>query len=214
MKTILTLTIVGLLGSCSLSQRQSSTPVAVSSPTPSTTDEGLPAMSYEQMLPEVARLSKQARIPNLRDMNLSEGQTELRLWKAFGLAYPRCFILKIDNANSAASFVSPKVVGNKALFHKGNPVYVNTPLNAPHSGWENLLGYLKQKGIDSSIELALDKRYMPYPDAEELVLEMKTGSRHTMAYYIDSTVTADGKKAFAICEKLQNDFDIQLACKL
>jgi hypothetical protein len=55
---------------------------------------------------------------------------------------------------------------------------------------------------------------MPYPDAEELVLEMKTGSHHTMAFYIDSTGTPDGKKAFAICKKLQNEFDIQLACKL
>ena len=105
------------------------------------------------------------------------------------------------------------VVGNKAVFHKGNPIYVNTPLNAPHSGWVNLLAYLKQNGIDSSINLALDKRYELYPDAESLILEMKTGSRHTMAHYIDSTVSDDGKKAFAICEKIQNEFDIQLACK-
>ena len=71
-----------------------------------------------------------------------------------------------------------------------------------------LLGYLKQNGIESSIKLSVDKRYLPYPDAEALVLEMKTGSRHTMAYYIDSTVTPDGKKAFAICDKVQNEFDI------
>jgi len=171
-------------------------------------------MSYEDMLPKVAGLSNQASIPNLKDFSLPDDQTEIRLWKAFGLAYPRCFVLKIENGNPAASFVSPKIVGNKGVFRKGNPVYINAPLNAPHSGWETLLGYFKQNGIESSIKLSVDKRYMPYPDAEALVLEMKTGSRHTMAYYIDSTVTPDGKKAFAICEKVQNEFDIQLACKL
>jgi hypothetical protein len=72
---------------------------------------------------------------------------------------------------------------------------------------------LKENGIDSSINLALDKRYYSDPDVEALILEMKSGSRHMLAYYIDSTVTADGKKAFAVCEKLQNEFDIQLACK-
>lgn len=214
MKTILTMTIVALLGSCSFADRQSPVPVAVNSSTPQATDEGLPAMSYEEMLPKVAGLSNQASIPNLKDISLPDDQTEIRLWKAFGLAYPRCFVLKIDNGNPAASFVSPKLVGNKAVFRKGNPVYSNAPLNAPHSGWETLLGYLKQNGIESSIRLSVDKRYMPYPDAEALVLEMKTGSRHTMAYYIDSTVTPEGKKAFAICEKVQNEFDIQLACKL
>jgi hypothetical protein len=166
------------------------------------------------MLPEVVRLAKQAGIPNLKDMNLSDTQTEIRLWKGFGLAYPRCFVLKIDSGKPTASFVSPKTLGNRAGLHKGNPVYLNTPLNAPHSGWENLLGYLKQNGIDSSIRLALDKRYMPYPDAEALLLEMKTGARHTLVYYIDSTITDDGQKAFYICKRIQKEFDIPLACKM
>ena len=214
MKTLLTMTIFALLGSCSFADRQSPEPLAVNSATPAPTDEGLLTMSYEQMLPKVAGLSKQASIPNLKDLSLPDAQTEIRLWKAFGLAYPRCLVLKIDNGNPAASFVTPKIVGNKAVFRKRNPVYINVPLNAPHSGWENLLAYLKQNGIDSTIGLVVDKRYLPYPDAEALVLEMKTGSRHTMVYYIDSTVTPNGKKAFAICENLQNEFDIQLACKL
>src|SRR5687768_6975972 len=123
MKIILTMTIVALLGSCSFANRQSFAPVAVNSSTPSATDEGLLAMSYEEMLPKVAGLSNQASIPNLKDISLSDDQTEIRLWKAFGLAYPRCFVLKIDNGNPAASFVSPKIVGNKAVFRKGNPVY-------------------------------------------------------------------------------------------
>jgi hypothetical protein len=213
MKTVLTLIVVGLLASCSATYTQSPATVAVNSPTP-TTNEGFPPLSYEQMLPELAHVSKQAAIPNLKTLNLSDSQTELRLWKAFGLAYPRCFIVKIDNGNPTASFATPKIAGNKGVFRKGNPVYVDTPLNAPHSGWPRFLAFLKENDIDTSINLALDKHYEPYPDAEALILEMKTGSRHTMVHYIDSTVTTDGKKAFAVCDKIQNEFDIQLACKL
>ena len=212
MRTILTVIVVGLLASCSASYRESPAPVAVSSsPTPA--DEGLPQISHERMISELARLSKQTGVGNLKTMRLADSQTELRLWKAFGIVYPVCFILRIDNGNATASLASPKVIADKAVFEKSNPVYVNTPLNAPHSGWPNLLTYLRQNGIDSSIKLSLDKRYKPYPDAEALILEMKTGSLHTMTHYIDSTVCDDGKKAFAICIKIQNEFDIQLSCK-
>jgi hypothetical protein len=214
MRTTLTLIVVGLLASCSAIDRQSPRPIAVTSPSPAATDNGLPPMSYEQMLPHVARLSKEAGFPNLKDADLSDAQTELRLWRGLGLVFPRCFVLRIDNGNPTASFATPKIAGNKGVFRKGNPVYVNTPLNAPHSGWPTFLAFLKENGIDTSINLALDEHYEPYPDAEALILEMKTGSRHAMVHYIDSTVTADGKKAFAVCDKIQHEFEIQLACKL
>jgi hypothetical protein len=166
------------------------------------------------MLPQVAGLAKQSGIPNLKDANLSNAQTELRLWRGLGLITPRCFVLKIDNGNPIASIATAKIVGNKGVYRNGNLVYANRPLTVPRSGWPTLLEFLRQNGIDRSINLTLDKHYEPYPDAEALILEMKTGSRHTMVYYIDSTVTADGKKAFAVCENIQNEFDIQLGCKL
>jgi hypothetical protein len=165
------------------------------------------------MLRQLAGLSKQAGIASLKDANLPAGQTEIRIWKGFGLTYPRCFILAITNGNAAASFLAPSVRGNKAVFRNGNPVYVNTPLNAPRSGWDSFLAYLREHGIRSSVDLAQDKRYMPDPDAEELVLESKNGSRHTMAYYHDSTASVDGKKAFDVCKQLRSEFDINLGCQ-
>lgn len=171
-------------------------------------------MSYEQMQPEMARLSRQVGLQNLKTASLSDSQTEFRLWKAFGLAYPCVFVLRIDNGNATASFLSVKIVGNKGVFYKGKPVFKNISLNAPHSGWSNVLAYLNQNGIDSSIKLALDKSEELYNDAEFLILEMKNGSRHTLVHYIDSTRSEDGKKAFAVCEKIQKEFDIQLACRL
>jgi hypothetical protein len=212
MKTFLTLIVVALLGAC-FHSGQRLTPVAVNSPPHPATDEGPPPMYYQQMLPELARVSKEAGMTNLKDTKLSNEQTELRLWRGFGLAIPVCFMLRIDHGNPAASFTAPKVVENRAVFHDGRPVYVKTPLDAPHSGWANLLAYLKRNGIDDSINLAPDKRYEPYPDATALIWEMKNGSRHMMAFYIDATVSDDGKKAYAICETIENEFNIQLGCK-
>ncbi|MDX6614162.1 MAG: hypothetical protein QOD75_3348 [Blastocatellia bacterium] len=137
MKTILTLLVVALLGSCSPAGPP--VPVVVNSPTQGPIDEGLPPMTYQQMLPHVARLSKEAGIPNLKDVKLSDTQTEFRLWKGLGIVLPRCFVLKIDDSNPAASFLSVKTIGTKGVFRKGHPVYVNTHLNEPHSGWANLL---------------------------------------------------------------------------
>lgn len=210
MRIILTLVVVGVLLTCSETKGQSQPPRSVSS----ATDDSFPPMSYEQMLPELARLSKQVGIQNLKTAKLSDSQTEFRLWKAFGLAYPRCFVVKIDNGNATAFSLSLKIVGKKAVFYKGKPVYKNITLNAPHSGWSNVLAYFNQNGIDSSIKLVLDKREELYNDAEFLILEMKTGPRHIAVHYVDTTVSDNGKRAFAICERMQKEFDVQLGCKL
>jgi hypothetical protein len=209
MKIIFTLIVVGLLVSCSEIKGQSPPPGAVS-----VTDDSFPPMSYEQMLPELARLSKQVGIPNLKTARLSDSQTEIRLWKAFGLMFPRCFVLRIDHGNATASFLSLKIVDNKRVLYKGKPVYNNVNLDTPHSGWSNVLAYLNQNGIDSSIKLVLDKHEELYNDAESLILEMKSGSRYTLVHYVDTTRSSDGKKAFAVCERIQKEFDVHLACKL
>jgi len=75
---------------------------------------------------------------------------------------------------------------------------------------------LNQKGIDSSIKLAFDKREELYNDAESLILEMKTGTRHTMVHYVDTTVSDDGKKAFAVCAKCRKNliFNSLVNCDL
>ena len=210
MRAMLILIVVALFVSCPEAKGQSQPPRSVSS----ATDDSFLPMSYERMLPELAHISKQVGIQNLKTAKLSESQTELRLWKALGLAYPRCLVLRMDNGNATAFFLFVKIAGNKTVFYKGKPVYKNISLNAPHSGWSNVLAYLSQKGIDSSINLALDKREELYNDAESLILEMKTGTRHTMAHYVDTTISDDGKKAFAVCAKMQKEFDLQLACKL
>jgi hypothetical protein len=217
MKPILITVILfgGAIGSSSSHVEQPALnfkPVAQSSKDP--TREGLPVIPYDEKLRQVAGLAKQAGIANLRDAKLSDAQTEIRIWKGFGLVYPRCFILAVSNGIPTASLTAPRVKGTKAVFRKGKAVYANTRLNEPCSGWDNLFAYLKEYGIGSTIDLALDKHYLPYPDAEDLVLEMKNSSHYSMVYYIDSTTTADGKKAFGICQKMETEFHFHLGCQL
>ena len=217
MKLLLTLTVAILLGGvtrpCSSADKQL-LPYSSASPSPKPSDdEGLPTIPYDEMLRRVADLSKQAGIVNLKDANLPDGHTEIRVWKAFGLITPRCIIIRVANGNASAFLVTVKIAGGKGVFHNGNPVYVNSPLEAPRSGWGKFFVYLQEHGLGSSVNLVLDKRYMPDPDGEELVLEMKSGSRHTMAYYNDSTATVDGKKAFGVCKQIRNEFDINLGCQ-
>src|SRR5437867_3199188 len=110
MKIIVTATVVILLGSitgpCSSEDK---TPVLSSSATPSLKEQdngGLPTIPYDEMLVRVAGLSKQAGIPNLKDSKLPNGQIEFRVWKGFGLTYPRCFIVTITNGKAVASLVT------------------------------------------------------------------------------------------------------------
>lgn len=173
----------------------------------------LPEIPYDFVLRTVAGLAKQTGVANLRDTKLRHGQTEIRIWKGFGLLTPRCLLLTTRNGTATASFLRAKVRQNRAVFRNGSIVYVNTPLDAPRSGWDSFLAYLREHGIGSSIDMALDKRYVPEPDGELLVLEMKNGSRHSMAYYDESTASVDGKKAFDICKRIRSEFDVNLGCQ-
>jgi hypothetical protein len=54
---------------------------------------------------------------------------------------------------------------------------------------------------------------MPDPDGEALILEMKNPSGHTLVYFDESTPSVDGKKAFAICKRIRDDFNTNLGCE-
>jgi hypothetical protein len=130
-----------------------------------------------------------------------------------GLVTPRCFRMVVTDGNPAASLVTVKISGKRAVMRNGREVYSDTPTGAPQSGWDNFLAYLKDNGIGSSIELTQDKTEMVDPDSEALILEMRNGSHHTLVYFNESTTSVDGKKAFAICKRIHTDFDFNLGCQ-
>ena len=176
--------------------------------------EGLHKIPYNEVLETIATFSKQAGINNLKEAKLSNSETEIRIWKGDGLAYPRCFVLKFESGRDDAFLLAPKIVDGKGVIdNKRSAVYVRTPFNSPRSGWDKLSSSLKEQGIGSSVELTLDKTDNVDPDGELIVIEMKTESRYTMAYYTESTETKDGKKAFGICRTIEYEFGSQLGCR-
>jgi hypothetical protein len=109
--------------------------------------------------------------------------------------------------------VAPKVVNNRAVYRSPHQViYERTNLGDPRSGWASIINYLKVTEIDSPIGLALDQSYEPYPDQEMLALEVRSGGRYTLVFYLDSTQSQDGKKAFELCRKIESEFGKRLGC--
>ena len=213
MRIVVTVTCVVLLGiAIQLCSAEDKRQVVNSTSTALQEFDGSPPIPYDKMLLMVANLSKQTGVANLKDTKLRDGQTEIRIWIGFGLITPRCFMIAIRRGRASASFLTVRVRGNKAVYRNGDFVYINPPVKAPRSGWGSFLAYLKQHGIGTSIELALDKREIVDEDSEELVLEMKSGSRHAMAYYNVSTASVDGKKALEVCQQIRNEFDVNLGC--
>ena len=202
--------LASFLGQCSSRDVQSppqSTNSNYSSPSSNqSSNEDNFKIPYDEIVGAIAKFSKQSGMDNLKDAKLSDSETEIRIWKGWGLAFPRCFVLKFRSGNADAFLVAPKKIVD------GKGVYAKALLNSPRSGWNNLSISLKEQGIGSSVELAQDKNDIVDPDIELIIIEMKKESRHTMAYYTQSTETTDGKKAFAICRTIENEFEAHIGC--
>ena len=177
------------------------------------TQEYLPKSLYDDMSRQIAHFSNQAGLINLRSKSLSNSTTEIRIWKGGGLLYPRCFILKFQKRSRDAYLVAPKVVNNRAVYRSQNQViYLQTLMENPRSGWESVVEYLNSKGLDDPIGLTLDKTFEPDPDQEAIYLEVRSGRRYTMVFYLDSTKSQDGKKVFDVCHKIENEFAKRIGC--
>jgi hypothetical protein len=81
-------------------------------------------------------------------------------------------------------------------------------LSAPSSGQDEFERFLKDQGIDSPIKLSLDDRETPGPDEETIVIEVKSGPIYSMVFFPSNTETEDGKKAWAVWEKIKREFNI------
>ncbi len=164
---------------------------------------------YEAMLIAIKGESAKLGMSSLRD-SLNVPGTEVRVMVGFGLAFPRCFILRNSNGKYEAFFVTAKIVGGKAAMDRNRRILstrIASP--APASGWDEFDRFLKDQGIESPIKLSLDDRYTPDPDQETIVVEVKTGSVYSMVFFFSNTESEDGKKAWAVWAKIRREFDLK-----
>ena len=143
-------------------------------------------------------------IRNLKD-TAQESGTEIRVWVGFGLLYPRCFIMTERNGRREAFHITAKRSANG----------ISTPkvmLTSPKSGWNEFADFIKQHGVDSPLKLSLDKQSEFDPDEEAVVIEVMSNGKYDMVFYDYDNTSGDGRKAIAVCRKLDQEFGIQMAC--
>jgi len=137
--------LASVIGGCSLKHRESNSNtvldsliVSSSSSNDSTDTAKNPPIPYEEMLQEIAGLSRQTGIGNLKEAKISDSETEIRIWREGGTSLPVCFVLRLQNDSPIAFLVGPKVLGDKAVFDKkGSARFVKTVLQSRAPGGTN-----------------------------------------------------------------------------
>ena len=156
--------------------------------------------SIQNLIDSNAALSK---LPNLKDKELLDGETEVRILVGGGLGYPRWFIL--NNQNGVR-----KGFNVKSVSVKGKVSMEKIELNSPRNGWEGFENYLAQQGIKYPLQLSLDKDKKPYFDGEIVVVEVKSGNNYDVIYYSDMTDSEDGRKVIDVCRMIKEELNISL----
>jgi hypothetical protein len=165
---------------------------------------------YEEMLTAVKSESTKLGVSSLKDSPEEPG-LEVRVLVGFGIAHPRYFIFTNRSGRNEAFLITAKVVSGKAAIDKkGRLLSTRIALSAPSSGWEEFERFLKDQGIESPIKLSLDERETPDPDQEIIVVEVKSGSVYSMVFFQQNTESEDGKKAWAVWEKIKREFNIRM----
>ena len=186
-----------------------STPTATQSPADDLKMKDLESR-YELTLSALSAESAKLGISSLKDSSDAPG-TEVRVLVGFGLAHPRCFILTNSNGTHEASFITAKVRGGRAAMdEEGRILSTRIALHSPASGWDEFEQFLKNQGIEYPLKLSLDDNAALDPDEEVIVVEVKSGSVYRMVFFPANTESEDGKKAWAVWEKIRREFDIKM----
>lgn len=155
----------------------------------------------------IKRESLQLKIGNLKDSQ-SKGGKEIRMWVGFGILVSRTFIMRELDGKQEALFITAKP-GNR----KGEITMAKFPLAPPKSGWNEFAEFLRNHGIDSPLKLSLDERHEPDPDEEAIAIEVKSDAGYELVFYLLSSKTENARKAFDVCQKIEQEFGIQMGCQ-
>jgi hypothetical protein len=179
-------------------------------PTPTATVSPIEMqLRVEDMRRDLADQHKWARLPNLEEFSLAKGQSETRICVGFDGAETPCFLLRSDGTQQTGELISAKFVrrgGNVTVLP------IRKKLNAPKSGWAAFDQYLRGHGLTHPLRFAPDNKHVIDPDEGSIVIEMKTGADYSMISFPLGTETEDGKRALAICRKIETEFSVNIRC--
>jgi hypothetical protein len=148
-------------------------------------------------------------IPALRNLELSEGSEEIRLWVGFDNSPIRGLILRKDNGESTALYIQP-LTAPKA----GSESTVQ--LQMPKNGWDNLWTKLDQlhfRELPDATEIGLE--HNKYLDMRTVVVEVNSQGRYRTYHLFALEVPAEQKYPAVrnireICALLSDEFGVDL----
>ena len=184
MKFIVFLFLLMLFTSCSKNVPQNIEISSIPSPTLTKPEKAERQKINEKLQEELEEIikddSKKARLSDLKNLNLSNNDLEIRVWRDFGAAFSKSiFILKRSNEKWSAYLI--KKADKESA--KGESLNI-TKLNEPKSSWENVW----QKFIAEEILTlpnGLEVGTEPYPDNWSLTVESKVNGIYRAYNYAE-----------------------------
>ena len=156
-------------------------------------------------------LEKESQNFNLQNLSESNSKDEVRVWVGFGLITPRLFILKRERGIDKATYYSIEPNPDKTVRPRRG-VKVVLPLASPKSGWNDFRTFLKANGVEASLKLTSDFDTLVDPDGESIVIEARSARGYEMVFLPRNSKSADGKKALAICHRIESEFSVRMGC--
>lgn len=170
----------------------------------------------------IVEVSKKAGLVPLKEKPIKTDFLELRLWGDLGLAVERVFILERSaNNNWAAQMATSQQNYVEKTSDDGSYRITKTDVTVknyndlkPKSGWNVVSEYLESNGIYPPLNYSFDLPDDPSMDEGFFILEVKADEKHDFVGYGWFTESADGKKFKEICEFVEDEFDVNMGCKL
>lgn len=176
-------------------------------------------LSYKEDLEHwIKASSNRFRLGNLKDKQLPNEVTEIRIWSAlrYGTVL-NCLILIRQNSNWNVRLYwvrKDKETGQFEKDKQGKTIIHYKVLSPPVSGWENLDKFLVEKKIRYPLIYSWEVRKGSVIDDEgNVTLEIKVGQEYGLISYRQLTESKDGKVILDVCSNLEKEFNIQLGCR-
>jgi hypothetical protein len=153
-------------------------------------------------------LRREAEKLGLKTLNdpMADYSSEIRVWVGFGIVYPRCFILRRTAGKQEAFFMTYEILGSNKKVKVSKTV-----LKPPRSGWSEFERFLKVQGIDFPIKLT--SQLSPDPDVQIIVVQTGSKDVYSMVYFSLNGDSQDFQRVQAVCEKIEDEFEIVMGCK-
>lgn len=161
--------------------------------------------------------AKDFYLQNLKEKKLSSDEIEIRIWSEQDQGTILSSLVLNKNVEKwQANVYSVRIVGEQGEYEKtrqGKNLVNKKTLSVPKSGWENVIYYLEQEGIQIPLPYSWDtQKSLILDDEAAISLELKQGEKYDLISYGEATESPDGKTVVRICNYLEDEFQIKIGC--